>query len=665
MFNPVLFDRPNPPQSSPSSSPGYACSPGTPSLLSQLRHRPQHTTWDGSVSSQPDRAENRQQASSESGIWHQLSAFLNDNNATAGDSRCARAQHSVENLDFANSSSSRSNNTSFNSGVEYGQFDRCDPMDYRSGLHAGPSFESRFRPTQARAFHHHATSFTPVPSSSSSPAPGHTSRFTFTNGSANISTSAIPHDRPRPRRQLNLHQGASAPSRSVPTFSRSGSDPSDYQPPHPASFIASRQPVPDDQSQQFSATAAGPRPNNILNFRSLAWSQHASHDRTGSLNSAVSPRRLKRRLVSDSSDSSSTMASDQDQLEARGSLFGSPPPSARRSQTPHPMLHSHGVGRDVIEDVDPPSPWFPVALNTNRGSEERIDGLHRTAVYTRTFVRASSSDGMPHSSERAGLTRTLSNDERRNSGFLEQLRGTSNVAPSAVLLYEVKTSGSGSDVWPDVRDDAKAPARYAPLETRQSTNVQTRSQTRFPTIRKAHTEGTSLCPAVDGKGWPKGEVPAEIYGLIIRNLSRDDVKAMRLACKEFEKFTSHALFEAVVVPFNTEIYGMLGSMEPLASGYESKSKMTDTTARRASTSKLAWNNAKGDDVYTGHGLDVFRGFGPHILKYGMSFEVDESMFPGSHDEKSADMLSRSTCKASSQDDARGAQKLLGQLRLAF
>lgn len=38
---------------------------------------------------------------------------------------------------------------------------------------------------------------------------------------------------------------------------------------------------------------------------------------------------------------------------------------------------------------------------------------------------------------------------------------------------------------------------------------------------------------------------------------RDDIKSVRLACKEFEHYIFCILFRTVVVPFNTEIYGML------------------------------------------------------------------------------------------------------------
>ncbi|KAL2357102.1 hypothetical protein BJ546DRAFT_836781 [Cryomyces antarcticus] len=107
-----------------------------------------------------------------------------------------------------------------------------------------------------------------------------------------------------------------------------------------------------------------------------------------------------------------------------------------------------------------------------------------------------------------------------------------------------------------------------------------------PTPRKA-TDTVSL-PTLR---WPKDQIPVEIFEMIAGHLSRDDVKSMRLVSREFECRVSRALFLTSVVPFNTEIYDMLE---------------THSSRKRG-----------------GHGLRVFEGFGPHILEFGMSFEVEE------------------------------------------
>ncbi|EGP90565.1 uncharacterized protein MYCGRDRAFT_36240 [Zymoseptoria tritici IPO323] len=88
--------------------------------------------------------------------------------------------------------------------------------------------------------------------------------------------------------------------------------------------------------------------------------------------------------------------------------------------------------------------------------------------------------------------------------------------------------------------------------------------------------------------WPADQLPVELFDLITDHLARDAVKSMRLVNKEFEKKVSRNLFHTSVVPFNTELYDMIE-----------------------------------EDTKTGHGLRVFQGFGPHIKRFGMSFDVLE------------------------------------------
>ena len=55
--------------------------------------------------------------------------------------------------------------------------------------------------------------------------------------------------------------------------------------------------------------------------------------------------------------------------------------------------------------------------------------------------------------------------------------------------------------------------------------------------------------------------------------------------------------------------------------------LDDPSSSRSKESRgLHWQNAREDaegKVYRGHGLRVFQGFGPHIKRFGMSFEVSE------------------------------------------
>ena len=60
-----------------------------------------------------------------------------------------------------------------------------------------------------------------------------------------------------------------------------------------------------------------------------------------------------------------------------------------------------------------------------------------------------------------------------------------------------------------------------------------------------------------GLGWPKDNLPLEVFHNIAGHLSRDDLLQMRMVNVEFERKTSNIVFHTVVVPFRPEIYGMM------------------------------------------------------------------------------------------------------------
>lgn len=189
---------------------------------------------------------------------------------------------------------------------------------------------------------------------------------------------------------------------------------------------------------------------------------------------------------------------------------------------------------------------------------------------------------------------------------------------AVTFLYSTEQAPTGSDVWPDFRDQSKVPVRLTPVEfigtkrTKASTNSRT-----IPASTMMPASNPSAATPIRNPTWPKKELPVELYYLITDSLSRDDIKAMRLTCHEFESSISSVLFKTVVVPFNTEIYGML-SGTPKKVDVKGKGKM------KAEPSAAGfWKNATAEDIYTGHGIDVFRTFGPRMKKFGMSFEVDE------------------------------------------
>ena len=127
------------------------------------------------------------------------------------------------------------------------------------------------------------------------------------------------------------------------------------------------------------------------------------------------------------------------------------------------------------------------------------------------------------------------------------------------------------------------------------------------------------------------KVPVEVFELIAAHLTRTDVKNMRLVDKAFERGVSGHLFETVVVPFTTEIYGALaisgGRARQLQSSFELEHEHerveaqlhADWTLQQAQrhadwTLQQALERQRQD-------LDIFRGFGRHIRRFGLSFEV--------------------------------------------
>ncbi|CAD0108099.1 unnamed protein product [Aureobasidium uvarum] len=127
--------------------------------------------------------------------------------------------------------------------------------------------------------------------------------------------------------------------------------------------------------------------------------------------------------------------------------------------------------------------------------------------------------------------------------------------------------------------------------------------------------------------WVPGEFPVELFELINQYLSRDDIKSMRLVSKEFERGVSGSLFDTVVVPFNTELYEMI-EQKVVKRDLKGKRRADDPINHfvNLDPGSLLWKNALDDTedkVYRGHGLKVFEGFGHHIRRFGMSFEIKE------------------------------------------
>jgi hypothetical protein len=189
-------------------------------------------------------------------------------------------------------------------------------------------------------------------------------------------------------------------------------------------------------------------------------------------------------------------------------------------------------------------------------------------------------------------------------------------------------------VMPDVNTEN---VRYLPLCTLYDANNYLSYDPSILTVIPHHRdrirESEEASPGFNHK-WPLDDLPVELFDLITAHLARDDVKSMRLVNKEFERKVSRSLFHTSVVPFNTELYDMIDEDKRSVTRaprvlYRSKGKkkVTDPDQPPAiDPGGLLWQNAKDDKegkMYKGHGLRVFQGFGPHIKRFGMTFEVSE------------------------------------------
>ncbi|KAH7363660.1 hypothetical protein BKA66DRAFT_425444 [Pyrenochaeta sp. MPI-SDFR-AT-0127] len=214
-------------------------------------------------------------------------------------------------------------------------------------------------------------------------------------------------------------------------------------------------------------------------------------------------------------------------------------------------------------------------------------------------------------------------DKSDNADIKDITTALNNKGAVAVMLYNSSPPNpEANDIWPECRSSVKLPSRYFLLDRNSQEAPEGKSKRRpSKSLRKAanmpiRPDGTTEPQSHSLRGRPEWKLPVELVELIAGYLNRDDIKALRLVGRELNYYVSQVIFKTVVVPFNTEIYGMLGQ-EP---------KPDFKGKRRAKIEKpgYSWKNTNGDEVYNGHGLDVFRGFGKHILKYGMSFEVSEN-----------------------------------------
>ncbi|KAL1801005.1 hypothetical protein ACET3X_001347 [Alternaria dauci] len=214
---------------------------------------------------------------------------------------------------------------------------------------------------------------------------------------------------------------------------------------------------------------------------------------------------------------------------------------------------------------------------------------------------------------------------------MDLTRSLQHKGAAAIMLYNsIGPNPHANDIWPECRSAAKLPAKYSVLDQNKPPASDVKPKPRS-SKKKGKKAAKAAKTAKDAKAEPdtksldslpdaptyrrEWKLPVELVELIADHLDRDDIKALRLVSRELNQYVSQVIFQTVVVPFNTEIYGMLGQ--------DTKPDLKGKKRARIDKPSYSWKNANGDEVYNGHGLDVFRGFGAHITNFGMSFEVAE------------------------------------------
>lgn len=150
-------------------------------------------------------------------------------------------------------------------------------------------------------------------------------------------------------------------------------------------------------------------------------------------------------------------------------------------------------------------------------------------------------------------------------------------------------STSIRDAPPSFIDQSPLTPSYQPDEDRLTPSPKRR--------KTSHPERHDV-PDLRRVSWPADRIPVEIYDIIASYLARAEVKTLRLVCREFDNKISRNFFRNVVVPFRSELY---------------------TTSPRGG----AGTHQRPGSALFSNGMRIFESFGPHILRFALSLEIDE------------------------------------------
>jgi hypothetical protein len=204
------------------------------------------------------------------------------------------------------------------------------------------------------------------------------------------------------------------------------------------------------------------------------------------------------------------------------------------------------------------------------------------------------------------------------------LYGVGKTEAVPTLLYNVSSSLPRS---PGLHSRSNSSvASYLPLRTQSSGMArftihdpvgpfQTGRVASAPAMPSISSTTDQLLGLSDG-GCHMGRVPFEIVEQIVLNLSHDDAKRMRLVCKEFYHAVTAVLLKTFVVNFDANMCGL----SSISGAFDDVAVRNDSNAGTAPDGCSNKERVKDQDV----GSSAFKRFGPHIRKFGIVFEVNES-----------------------------------------